>query len=411
MVSTVAAPAQPQNVVPAHGHPVSATSDFTGRISTRAGGIPPQFKEAFRRGTEQSIVTRWMEEGRPNSVRADRRRKRKDALPLLEHTADKSPAEPEAVSPAPGQSVIRMCAKQCRRAHCPCCRTKIGLRKRAEWMRTVERLSRWHPKGVLWMWTLTVDPKLYNDDHEAAHENITSRQLLTRLADRMGWKYWVSVLEWQESGNPHWHVLVYEPTNRPVYHDEATRKWAVGHVQYTRHDKDRRWSHLPVDQAALLCTSYITKYLVKPAKTPDWVLDSDRVIRTTSSSAKWRELQSSTRPESQKQTHSGAALDAPEEPDRQTHRDAMKNCGNGLVMLEEWINPRTGELRTRYLGEVAIPFRTFRRWTSRSALEHSELSERSLRCFRGSPDQRRILAELDRAVGELPPMLYYLIDQ
>ena len=89
----------------------------------------------------------------------------------------------------------------------------------------------------------------------------------------------------------------------------------------------------------------------------------------------------------------------------------MKNCGNGIVLLEEYVNPRTGELRTRYLGNVALPYRSFKKWTERCPPEHSELTERSLRCFRGSPDQRRILAELERAVGDMPPMLYHLIDQ
>ena len=276
-------------------------------------------------------------------------------------------------------------------------------------MRNMERLTRWHPKGVVWMWTLTVDPKKYDHDYEAAHQDITRRQLLTRLADRMGWKYWISVLEWQKTGNPHWHVLVYEPTNRRVEHDQAANKWKVGHVGYTRHDLDPRWKHLPVDQAAILCAKYISKYLIKAAPAPDWVLDSDKVIRTTSSSAAWRELQSETRPRDQRNTPPPcAALDAPDEIERMTHRDAMKRCGESVVLLEEWINPITGELRNRYLGEVPIPFRSFQRWTKRSALDHAQHTERSLRCLRGSPDQRRILAEMKRVTGDLSPMLYHL---
>lgn len=310
-------------------------------------------------------------------------------------------AKPLSLEPNPsnptaevGSPTLRICSKGCNRATCPRCRLAYGLRKKREALDAIAKIRKIeNNKGVLWMWTLTTDKTNTYESPQAAHEDICKNERIRKLAKRMGWKYWSWVLEWHEDGWPHWHVMVYEPTRRSVMKWEVQEVW--GHiVEYTRSDKYRGvWG----DKVARLA-HYLTAYLTKPAKskTPDWILDSKKRIRLSSSSRAWTAAL-----KCEEATGEGDVEESPLDGDhgseeRLTHREAITRCGGTTLVLKEYVNPLTGEICTEYVGRAEIPIRTVRKFVKRFTDQVKvRISDRYIRMKERSEDAQVLRGLLD----------------
>lgn len=370
-------------------------------------GIPPQYSEAWKRGTASKSLKAWHQAGMPRSMRQERK-----AL-FLEQSGTNSPS----IEPTPGEPVIKAIACGCGRQACEACRYKIGMKKKEEMVRTLRKLDQDYRNGPTWMWTLTIDPKKYGgmenpDGPEIAHREVMDRQVINRIAQKVGWQYYTWVLEWQENGWPHWHVLVYEKSQRRVEHQVVEKKWGRGLVNFKASHLDpvlRRDTRRNLIEKGVM---YLAGYLAKKSKNPlpDYYLDSDTTYRLIGHSHAWNQIakrSGTERPED------CSPFDGDRGPsERRTHREAIADCGDSLVLIEEYVSEATGEILNRYLGTVKHRARDWFSWAKRKwGKGHPSLKQRHLRMKRGSPECRQFAEQLCAVYGDAPKSLYALDDQ
>ena len=135
----------------------------------------------------------------------------------------------------------------------------------------------------LLMITLTVDPELFDTFHDAYFYMREKRciSVLMQGLDRLGHlnsrKYFY-VLEFQESGNPHYHLLV---DAKRIPHEDLLEAWSKNRPDNLPPPEPNRppfglvWiTKRHFDGGALHAARYATKYLVKVPEYgwPDWVL-------------------------------------------------------------------------------------------------------------------------------------------
>ena len=330
----------------------SATQLLTARIPNRTG-IPPQMNEAFRRGTVDAPLTKWIGMGCPRSMRKERRARARNAERSSLGTVQNSPTDPtqDAV-------VYRVTKCGCGRQTCAGCRQKLGVMARRSIKDRFRSLKKYYmTNGDQQMWTLSVSPHDY-ECAEAAYDSIRSRERVSKLIRKMGWKYAITVLEWHKSGWPHWHVLVWEPVvgRQRMYHckHKVQETWGEGNVRYSASN----------GKSAEAAAQYVTKYMIKADEyvAPEWTLDRHNV-RTISSTRAWGPINARQRPTER--------LEAPGKPleDRQeirNNREALESCGSQTVVMKEYID-HNGELKIEFVDRFNVPYRYVRRMLKRGA--------------------------------------------
>ena len=157
-----------------------------------------------------------------------------------------------------------------------CCERK-GYNLRSELIGALESFQ------SLLMITLTVDPELFDSFQDAYFYMRKKRciSVLMQNLDRMGYlnsrKYFY-VLEFQESGNPHYHLLV---DAKRIPHEDLLTAWSKNRPLDLPPPEPNRppfglvWiSKSHFEGGALHAARYATKYLVKVPEYgwPDWVL-------------------------------------------------------------------------------------------------------------------------------------------
>jgi hypothetical protein len=222
------------------------------------------------------------------------------------------------------------------------------------------------------MWTLTVDQAKYQDA-EHAYDEIRRKEKVSKLCRKMGWKYTVTVLEWnQDGGWPHWHLLVWQPV-RPgqrmfTCKHEAQKAW--GGILHYSPSRGRK----PV-----LAVNYITKYITKadahPA--PEWTLDRSN-IRTISSSRAWGPTITHQRRSERMEAPQGTA----ESRHPRNNREAIAECGTQTVVMREFMDQETGEIKCQFVARLNLDFRTVRGFMYRK----SNLAKRTWAKLWGSFD-------------------------
>ena len=186
---------------------------------------------------------------------------------------------------------VRAC--RCKSRFCPRCGPAMGyaLRRRVQ-----AALKQW---ASLQMWTLTVDPTLFDGPAEA-WEYLRSNRCISRWVRELRSKghltgRYFCVVEFHKSGWPHFHILV---ESDYVPFDVACRAWdrfrpswapkqdgtgkderpGFGIIRFSKGKREFRSR----EHAA----NYATKYVIKTPDYgwPDWVLQSTgRVVRFTTS--------------------------------------------------------------------------------------------------------------------------------
>jgi hypothetical protein len=114
----------------------------------------------------------------------------------------------------------------------------------------------------------------------------------------------------------------------------------------------------------------MTKYLTKGGNAPEWVLSLSRVRMIGASKAigpvvALKRMVGEDDPEPADVEGAGPAERAP----AASNRDALARCGAKCVMLQRVVDRRSGEVRERYLADVAIPYRAVIAWRRRQGLQ------------------------------------------
>jgi len=213
------------------------------------------------------------------------------------------------------------------------------------------------------MLTFTVDPELF-DNPEEAFKHVTQKRAIARVMKEIspylnqinGRIAWFCVIEWQENGWPHWHVLVDADFVSIVAVRRAWRRFVPKSKRHLiRPNIDSlgivRYSLPQGFKSAKHAGLYASKYLVKfPEKGfPEWVMKARyRVRRYTTSRGFWGELshRKPVDPDKQKKT----VL-------RRTHAARIDDCCRtcSVYAVREETNQTTGEVKRirHFLGRLA----------------------------------------------------------
>ncbi|QDU09473.1 hypothetical protein [Gimesia aquarii] len=261
----------------------------------------------------------------------------------------------------------------CRSRFCPDCSEGQGILLRE---RVRSALKKWKHCQ---MWTLTVDPKIFNDDPKAAFEYCKEKRVIGELVKalrrkeefKIGRHYFCAV-EWQKKTEfVHYHLLLetefipfdivchYWNLNRPKWatiseEDQKTGRPKFGSVRYT--------SRVKKINTVAHAINYATKYVIKYPDHgfPDWVMNYPKKIdRYHISQSFWRQAMTQAEIEALKKPEVLHSLDCTcdncvheHEPrsNRKTHTERLDNCKtSGIVLQRKTVNYPGGEQR-RYYG-------------------------------------------------------------
>lgn len=265
------------------------------------------------------------------------------------------------------KSTGRILAKphRCRCRTCEKCGPIYGRKVRGRLLLRSDEFQ--HPALL----TLTLKPSHFDDDPSKGFLTITDGKFIARLMKHLGVKRWVWVLEFQQSGWPHWHLLIDKPGGflnlKKAWHwwGWNRTRWKLGGVDLGKQQtKDGRHAIF-----------YITKYLVKPAthRYPDWVLDLKRRVRWVQASRAIGRLvtdREKLEVDALSQDDEEAAASLP--PEHRTLRVRAACCGSCVEFLREFTDSKTGEIVYRFCGRLAASFFDHLCVTGRIDLQHDE---------------------------------------
>jgi hypothetical protein len=215
------------------------------------------------------------------------------------------------------------------------------------------------------MFTLTIDPQLFGSPREAyqyLRENRCISEIMRLIRDsrhpgiRIHSTRYVYVLEFQENGYPHYHVLL-DASWIPV--DELLRIWSTfrprpagpvadghppfGWVFVKKHPYETTAS----PQAIRDALNYVTE--AQPESIPNWVLDmgtdDSRVAMHGTSRNFFPKIPGQDEPRPRPNRPRTSKTRSPSRP----HRDRIEACGQSteVVRVLERTDPVSGEIVTR----------------------------------------------------------------
>lgn len=265
----------------------------------------------------------------------------------------------------------------CRSRFCPHCCLPLGIKLKKRLRPELAKFT-----GLM-MLTFTIDPELFASPREAfeyVKENRCISVTMQRL-DRWGLLHsrrYVVVIEWQENGWPHWHVLVdashipfdrlCEAWNRnyPRWQERvALGRPGFGSVRFTASNLDR-------NRAAGYVTAYLTKH--PEHGYPEWVREMKvgTVRRFEPSRGFWTETEGPEDDEQDASQGEGGCNDsetAESEPEaercRRTIAEQVASCGQSCVVLRasDALDEHTGEIVTvrEFVATLRVPLAEFLR--------------------------------------------------
>lgn len=281
------------------------------------------------------------------------------------------------------QYEIRGCGCGC--CWCPRCQLRMGLKLRERLREVLATFTR------VQMWTLTIDPQQFNGPREMldwVRDNRCIARFVRGLkaAGHLHSSRYFCVIEFQPSGNPHWHLLVdasfvpfelaaeiwnrFRPC-RPGL--SAGERCGFGAVWFSK--RDTKNPH----KAA----NYACKYVLKGPEggLPSWLLDARcKVPRYSVSKGFWGKESAKPGPEPGCQI---APVDVhpetcfcgvcrgeidPETPcdtcpkPQRTIRERLGQCATRAVVVKVVKVPIMGgwEVRREFVGELSVPFSAVR---------------------------------------------------
>jgi len=288
------------------------------------------------------------------------------------------------VTARPGHAVIKIVPESCGRQVCKKCRPIIGLQCAESVTRRLSELQRHHRcEGDMQMWTLT-----HRQDEgtpEAAYDEVRESRAISRTMAKMGITYWVLVVEWHESGWPHYHVITWEPV-RTAYHKKAEVDgwWGRGLTEFETGRNARGYRTSPMEAGI----RYLMGYFVDlKHDVPDWLLDRSHV-RLISGSRPWGAIRGSAEgPEPDP-----AADDDPAETEPRTcitNREALADCRGRAVIIREWCSTE-GVVCKDFMGKVRLPYRVVRKAVERILEGTADINRASAAFFEDNSLWRRL---------------------
>lgn len=218
---------------------------------------------------------------RHEGAQAERAEGPRSSLDKKENNSIEQPLASETEIP----EKIVICSAGCKCGMCTKCGPQIG----GEIREKMQENGHLFPRPSLL--TLTVDllgtktGKGFQDA-KTAFLAVNKGQYISKLLKLMRIDTWVRVLEFQENGSPHWHILVDLP---PGFNMQKARKllykkwrddWGVGGILDFGGEQKNRDRFNDAEHAI----NYITKYLTKPEdSTPEWALEMRSIRRIQAS--------------------------------------------------------------------------------------------------------------------------------
>ena len=285
------------------------------------------------------------------------------------------PAAPPAAAAAASSSYLEQsripvtsrliaCSNGCKSRFCESCCLPLGIKLKRRLIPVLQTFRR------VMMLTLTIDPQHFAGPIEA-FEHVKKARCLgvtmqaLRRAGVLLSERWFAVIEWQDNGWPHWHVLV-EAEHIPF--DTLAAAWNVNLAKLGKTATETRTGFGSVRFNAPLkdgkhAAGYACAYLTKHPKNgyPQWVLDSltRKVHRYSASRGFWSaepatanadEEQHDQDDEQQKQESEDEQTDDTEPRVRRTIAEQLATCGETTVILRETdcADPVPGELTRRH---------------------------------------------------------------
>ncbi len=230
---------------------------------------------------------------------------------------------------------------RCNARTCPQCQRRRGWETRQRLLEP-ENLAKFKEPVLL---TLTVDPKNFAGP-EDAHQRVTDGGYIRAFLRMMGITIWVWVLEFQENGSPHWHILADISDRGQLTPPDLRRLWAVWRDKWGLGglDVERRKCGWTASHAV----HYITKYLMKAPKhgIPAWFLRRAR-CRMCQASQRVGALVFRGR----KTEEVGERL-VKRRRDARPLVERMSECGETSSILVPVVVNATGEERLHYVGKL-----------------------------------------------------------
>ncbi len=240
----------------------------------------------------------------------------------------------------------------CKSRFCPECGPLLGYRLRESMRREAAAFK----KPMLL--SLTIDRHGTTtgngfSDPKAAYDYVREGRYIARLMRQLGIRLWICVLECQSKtgeGWPHWHLLV-DAVDLP--HGRLPKKLLERMWKLWRDT----WMIGGLDVEAVKFNDrnhaifYISKYLIKQPERgwPEWILDA-RHVRLVSCSRALNALVGDGDGRAKKD-EVGEDAEKPERKRRST-AERVSRCGMATKVLEESVDHETGEVSTRYVGEI-----------------------------------------------------------
>ena len=266
------------------------------------------------------------------------------------------------------------CKKGCKSRFCPRCCIGLGIRLRERLKVALALFT------SVQMWTFTLDPLVFSSA-KAAFDYVRAKRCigeLVKVLRKRGVLHsgrFFFVVEWQQNGFPHWHVLLdasFVQFELVISVWNRFRPAWAGPVSGTRPGFGSVRFTMPKFASIEHAASYVTKYLTKQPKHdyPEWVKASrDRVRRFGTSRGFWG---TTAKRRSEKRKGSGQkAIDWKKHKKPCLCRDCQRkalgstiaerisNCGHDACIFQvcEFVGASgKPERQMGYLGKAEFPY-------------------------------------------------------
>lgn len=179
----------------------------------------------------------------------------------------------------------------CRNWFCPDCCVGKGLRLRERLVAILETFTN------VMMWTFTLDPTLFSGP-EQAFDYVRAKRCISNVMRRLrergflhSGRYFV-VIEWQDNGMPHWHLLCdssYVPFELVCSLWNRFRPSSAGPVQGERPGFGAVRFSAPTFNSKRHAANYACAYLIQHPQNgyPEWIMPRNDIHRYSTSRGFW----------------------------------------------------------------------------------------------------------------------------
>lgn len=221
------------------------------------------------------------------------------------------------------------------------------------------------------MWTLTIDPELFDSSLEA-YNHVRHVRAISKLVaeldkrNRLHSPQYFVAIEWQKIGMVHYHLLL-DTTN--ISHELVTKLWGKFRPANAGPVKDNRspFGHVFYSkihfESAKGAAGYLCKYLIKHPEHgyPDWVLDYDGQVRRYQTSKGFfpdpraGEIEADETADIETTPDDDQETEEQQTKPRRTIRERLEECKQNSVLMfvsEEHQDDGTFKIKRQFIAEL-----------------------------------------------------------